>query len=78
MRGGFCLAQSQLDALEDGEYEVVLDGTLEPGSLAYGECLWPGASEEEVLLTTHAYTRRSRNDNLSGIALLTADAALLI
>src|SRR5262249_53481225 len=30
---GFCLSQKQLDALPDGEYEVCIDSTLEPGSL---------------------------------------------
>jgi hypothetical protein len=42
-RWGFCLTQRQLDALDDGEYEVVVDTTLEDGSLTYGECVLPGA-----------------------------------
>ena len=67
---GFCLAQRQLDALEDGDYEVVIDSTLEPGSLTYGECFLPGEREDEVLLTTHVCHPSLANDNLSGIALL--------
>jgi aminopeptidase-like protein len=74
---GFCLAQRQLDALEDGDYEVVIDSTLEPGSLTYGECLVPGKREEEVLLTTHVCHPSLANDNLSGIALLTEIGARL-
>src|SRR5262249_7724525 len=51
---GFCLSQRQLDDLDEGTtYEVVVDSTLAPGALTYGECLLPGATDEEVLLTTH-------------------------
>jgi aminopeptidase-like protein len=74
---GFCLSQRQLDALEDGDYEVVIDSTLEPGSLTYGECVLPGEREEEVLLTTHVCHPSLANDNLSGIALLTEIGARL-
>lgn len=69
---GFCLTQRQLDALDEGEYEVVIDSTLVPGSLTYGDCLLPGVNEQEVLLTTHVCHPSMANDNLSGIALLTA------
>ena len=37
-------------ALPDGDYEVVIDSTLSDGSLSYGECLLPGANEDEVLI----------------------------
>jgi aminopeptidase-like protein len=68
---GFCLSQRQLDGLEGGDYEVVIDSTLKPGSLTYGECFLPGDREDEVLLTTHVCHPSLANDNLSGIALLT-------
>jgi len=68
---GFCLAQRQLDELADGDYEVVIDSTLEPGSLTYGECFLQGERDDEVLLTTHVCHPSLANDNLSGIALLT-------
>jgi aminopeptidase-like protein len=74
---GFCLAQRQLDALEDGDYEVVIDSTLEPGSLTYGECFLPGEREEEVLLTTHVCHPSLANDNLSGLSVLTEIGARL-
>jgi aminopeptidase-like protein len=74
---GFCLSQRELDGLEDGDYEVVIDSTLEPGSLTYGECFLPGDRDDEVLLTTHACHPSLANDNLSGIALLTELAARL-
>jgi len=68
---GFCLAHERLLALEDGEYEVVVDSTLEPGSLSYGECVLPGDSTEEVLISAHVCHPSLANDNLSGIALAT-------
>jgi aminopeptidase-like protein len=74
---GFCLAQRQLDTFEDGDYEVVIDSTLEPGALTYGECFLPGERDDEVLFTTHVCHPSLANDNLSGIAVLTELAAAL-
>ena len=75
---GFCLTQRQLDALDEGVYQVVIDSTLEPGTLTYGECLLRGEREEEVVLTTHVCHPSLANDNLSGIALLTELGARLV
>lgn len=69
---GFCLSHNDLLALPDGEYEVVVDATLEPGSLTYGELVLPGEEPGEVLLTAHVCHPSLCNDNLSGISLLTA------
>ena len=68
---GFCLAHRVLEELEDGEYEVCIDSTLEEGSLTYGECLVRGQTDDEVLLSAHVCHPSLANDNLSGIALLT-------
>ncbi|HEX4498849.1 MAG TPA: DUF4910 domain-containing protein [Thermoanaerobaculia bacterium] len=68
---GFCLRHRTLEALPEGEYEVRIDSTLADGSLAYGECLLPGDSEREVLLSTHVCHPSLCNDNLSGIAVMT-------
>jgi aminopeptidase-like protein len=72
---GFCLAQKQLDALEPGEYEVCIDSSLEPGQLTYGECLLPGETDAEILLSVHICHPSLCNDNLSSIALATRLAA---
>lgn len=69
---GFCLSQRQLDTLPDGEYDVVIDATLEPGSLTYGECVVPGRSPDEVLISCHSCHPSLANDNLSGIAVAVA------
>ncbi len=64
---GFCLSHNQMLALEDGEYEVCVDSTLESGSLTYGECYLPGSSTDEVLISAHACHPSLANDNLSGL-----------
>jgi aminopeptidase-like protein len=68
---GFCLRHRTLEAFPEGEYEVLIDSTLADGSLTYGECLLPGDSEREVLLSTHVCHPSLCNDNLSGIAVMT-------
>ena len=66
---GFCLPHERLEALPEGEYEVCIDSTLEPGHLTYGELVLPGRSEDEVLFTTHVCHPSLCNDNLSGVAI---------
>jgi len=74
---GFCLSQKQLDCLEEGEYEVVIESSLEDGYLTYGEYRIQGESDEEVLLSCHCCHPSICNDNLSGIALTSRLAELL-
>jgi aminopeptidase-like protein len=66
---GFCLSQRQLDGLAEGNYHVVIDSSLTDGRLSYGECLLPGVSAEEVLISSHACHPSLCNDNLSGVVL---------
>lgn len=75
---GFCLAQSQLNALGDEAYEVCIDSTLEDGHLTYGECLIPGASTQEVLISVHICHPSLANDNLSGTVVAAALAEYLL
>jgi len=74
---GFCLSQKQIDALPDGEYDVSVDATLEPGHLTYGELVLPGATAEEVLLSAHVCHPSLANDNLSAIAVSVAAAQFI-
>ena len=50
---GFCLSHTQFLTLKDGQYEVVIDSTLEDGSLSYGELYLKGEQEQEILISTH-------------------------
>jgi aminopeptidase-like protein len=68
---GFCLPHRQLLELPPGEYEVVIDSTLEPGRLTYAEHLIPGRGPKEVLVSTYVCHPSLANDNLSGIAVAT-------
>lgn len=65
---GFCLADTTRSGLIDGEYDVVIDVSLEPGSLTYGEAFVPGESEDEVLVSCHVCHPTLCNDGLAGIA----------
>ncbi len=75
---GFCLAHKVLENLKNGEYEVVIDSTLEAGSLSYGELVVEGDSKDEVLISTHVCHPSLCNDNLSGIAVSTYLAKFLM
>ena len=68
---GFCLSQQRLEELPDGEYDVVIDATLEDGALTYAECYLPGETADEMLVSTHTCHPSLCNDNLSGIVVAT-------
>jgi aminopeptidase-like protein len=68
---GFCLTHKQLQSMQEGNYEVRIDTTLEPGHLTYGECYLPGKTTDEVLFSCHVCHPSLCNDNLSGVSLVT-------
>ncbi len=65
---GFCLRHADFERLPDDEYEVVIDSSLQPGSLTYGEFYVPGETSDEILVSCHVCHPSMCNDNLSGIA----------
>lgn len=65
---GFCLAQSTLDAMPDGDYEVCIDSTLADGSLTYAEHVVRGQVEDEVIVSCHVCHPSLANDNMAGVA----------
>lgn len=75
---GFCLADRTRRALEEGDYEVVIDSELKDGSLTYGECYLPGEAADEVLISTHICHPSLANDNLAGIVVAAFLARLLL
>ena len=66
---GFCLTHKQWSGLDDGEYEVCIESTLDEGHLTYGEYYLRGERPQEVLISCHACHPSLCNDNLSGVAL---------
>ena len=68
---GFCIPHRQLGEFGPGNYEVLIDSTLEAGHLTYGELRLEGSGPDEMLLSTYICHPALANDNLSGIAILT-------
>ena len=68
---GFCMSQNDFFKLTEENYHVVIDSTLKPGHLTYGELFIPGKSTNEILLSCYICHPSMCNDNLSGIVLLT-------
>jgi aminopeptidase-like protein len=75
---GFCVSQRQAEQLTDDAYRVVIDTSLAPGHLSYGELVLPGERQGEVLLSCHVCHPSLANDNLSGIAVAVALARRLM
>lgn len=67
---GICMAHHQLETLQDDTYEVLIDSSLEHGSMTYGEYLHKGETEDEFLLTAHICHPSLANEACSGVALL--------
>lgn len=63
---GFCLSQEQLETLSEGTYHAVVESSLEPGHLTYGELVLPGESDSEVLISTYICHPSLANNELSG------------
>jgi aminopeptidase-like protein len=63
---GFCMKHNDFLKLEDEEYEVFIDSTLEDGNLCYGELLIKGESEKEILISSYCCHPQQCNDSLSG------------
>lgn len=68
---GFCLTHNNLKSLKEDTYEVVIESTLSPGFLTYGELFVPGEIEKEILISTYICHPSMANDNLSGPVLTT-------
>ena len=68
---GFCLSHNQMLELEDGDYEVCIDSSLEDGQSNLRRMLSAGRSTDEVLISCHACHPSLANDNLSGLAVAT-------
>lgn len=71
-RSGFCMSENQKQCLTDEKYHVVIDSSLEDGSLTYGEILIPGNSKKEIFLSTYVCHPSMANNELSGPALMVA------
>lgn len=69
---GFCLKHEDRLKLPEDEYEVCIDSELKPGVMNYADCLIPGESEKEILLSSYVCHPSMGNNELSGPCVLTA------
>lgn len=69
---GFCLPHELWQTMTDDQYRVEIDSDLSSGSMTYGELFLPGETGHEMLVTCHICHPSLANDNLSGIAVMTA------
>ena len=74
---GFCIAHRDAHRFNEGEYEVCIRSSLEPGHLTYGEYYIRGECQQEVLISCHVCHPSLCNDNLSGVTIATHLAKLL-
>jgi aminopeptidase-like protein len=64
---GFCLTHKEYMQLpQEGNYQVVIDSTLEHGALTYGQCILKGSSDEEILFSSYLCHPSMANNELSG------------
>ncbi len=63
---GFCIRHRDRLALKQGQYRVVIDSTLGPGHLTYGEIYIPGKSKNEIFFSTYICHPSMANNELSG------------
>ena len=75
---GFCLRHADLERLPNDEYDVVIDSSLRPGSLTYGEFYVPGEISDEILISCHVCHPSMCNDNLSGITVAVKLAEIIV
>jgi len=68
---GFCISHDEFCALDEGEYEVVIDSELFEGVMNYGELLIKGDSEKEILISTYICHPSLANNEVSGPAVAT-------
>lgn len=76
-RWGFSLRDDVRRTMLPGRYHAVIDSTLAPGNLRYGELVLRGREEREILVSTYVCHPSMGNNECSGIAVTTALAATL-
>jgi len=66
---GMCLPYNEFRQLEEGEYQVEIDTSFEPGELKVLEHVLPGDSERSIIISAHLDHPGQVSDGLGGVAL---------
>jgi len=67
-RWGFCMSQHQFSELQEQEYEVYINSSLDyKGSMTVGDVVLKGSSDREILFSTYICHPSMANNELSGI-----------
>jgi len=66
---GMAVPYSQYMDLPDGEYEVNIDTSFDPGELKVGEWVIPGESDRSIIFSAHLDHPAQVSDGLGGVAL---------
>ncbi len=70
-RWGFCLPHARYQALRDGMYHAQIESEFVDGAVEFGQCVLPGESEAEIVLSSYLCHPSLANNELSGpLALL--------
>lgn len=69
---GFCVTHQARQNMTEDRYRVVIDSTLAPGHMTYGELIIPGRSTDTIVLSTYVCHPSMANNELSGPVLQTA------
>lgn len=63
---GFCIQYETYKSMKNQTYNVLIDSEHYPGSMTIGECILPGESDEEVLISSYMCHPSMGNNELSG------------
>jgi aminopeptidase-like protein len=65
-RWGFCISHRERERLPQGEYEVVVDCEHKKGSMTLSQCVLPGKTRNEVLISAYTCHPSLANNELCG------------
>ncbi len=65
----FCMKHNDVMKMPEGNYEVQIDTTIEPGELIYGEAYLDSNAKKTVLISSYICHPSMANDSLSGVVI---------